>query len=188
MADQRVVTWEVTGSGGYETAWVTLSGTGLRATGRVMGLRPEPYWMAYELETGHGYVTRRLQVTAETAGGTRRLDLRRDGGTWTANDKPLPEVAGALDCDLGMSPLTNTMPVLRHQLHSGPGEHTFVMAWVSVPDLAVRPSRQTYTHVGLTERGARLHYASKGFAGDIEVGRDGLVLTYPGIGHLLHAD
>ncbi|MBH5333568.1 putative glycolipid-binding domain-containing protein [Streptomyces pactum] len=188
MTDQHVVTWAVTGSGGYETAWVDLSGTGLRATGRVVGLKPAPYWLAYELETGHGYVTRRLQVTAHTPDGRNRLDLRRDGGEWTVDGKPLPEVAGALDCDLGMSPLTNTMPALRHQLHSTPGEQDFLMAWVSVPDLVVRPSRQTYTHVGLTERGARVRYASGDFTSDIEFGKEGLVLTYPGVGHLLRAD
>ncbi|WFB11034.1 putative glycolipid-binding domain-containing protein [Streptomyces sp. LX-29] len=188
MTDQHVLTWAVTESGGYETAWVTLSGTGLRARGRVLGLRPRPYWMTYELETGQGYVTRRLQVTAETPSATHRLDLRRDGGTWTADGKPLPEVAGALDCDLGLSPLTNAMPTLRHQLHTGPGRRDFLMAWVSVPDLTVRPSAQTYEHISLTARGARIRYTSGDFSSDIEFSRDGLVLTYPGIGHLLRAD
>lgn len=36
----------------------------------------------------------------------------------------------ALDCDLAFSPLTNTMPVLRHRLHREPGEVRLVMAWV----------------------------------------------------------
>ncbi|MFJ5994815.1 putative glycolipid-binding domain-containing protein [Streptomyces sp. NPDC092370] len=39
------------------------------------------------------------------------------------------------------------MPVLRHGLRRTPGERDFLMAWVSVPDLTVRPSRQTYTHL-----------------------------------------
>ncbi|WKX68785.1 putative glycolipid-binding domain-containing protein [Streptomyces sp. XD-27] len=188
MSDEHVLTWEITGTGGYETAWATLSGTGLRARGRVMALRPRPYWMTYELETGQGYVTRRLQVTSETADGTYRLDLRRDGGEWTADGKPLPELDGALDCDLGMSPLTNTMPALRHQLHTGPGEREFLMAWVSVPDLTVRPTLQTYTHIGPTARGGRVRFTSGDFAEDIEFSREGLVLTYPGIGHLLRTD
>ncbi|GAA3847547.1 hypothetical protein GCM10022403_094070 [Streptomyces coacervatus] len=94
-------------------------------------------------------MTRRLMVTAETETSTRTLDLRRDdAGRWTADGEPLRGVDGALDCDLGLCPLTNSMPVLRHGLHLAPGEREFLMAWVSVPGLVVRPSRQTYTHLG----------------------------------------
>ncbi|MGP3982735.1 putative glycolipid-binding domain-containing protein [Streptomyces sp. KR80] len=184
MADQpQGVTWRVTESGGFETAWPELSGTALRAHGRAVGTVPGPYWLSYELETGEDYVTRRLLVTADLAsGGSRRLDLRRqDDGEWTADGRPLPEVRGALDCDLGLSPLTNAMPVLRHRLHTAPGEQEFLMAWVSVPDLAVRPSRQTYTHLGRTEVGGRVRFTSDDFSSNLEFDLDGLIVTYPGL-------
>ncbi|MEV6314794.1 putative glycolipid-binding domain-containing protein [Streptomyces sp. NPDC051776] len=177
------VTWRVTGSGGFETAWTELSGTALRARGRVVGTVPEPYWLTYELETGDDYVTRRLFVSADTASGeSRSLDLRRDeDGRWTANGRPLPEVTGADDCDLGLSPLTNAMPVLRHGLHTGPGEHDFLMAWVSVPDLTVTPSPQTYAHLGTTDHGARVRFTSEDFTADLELATDGQVVTYPSL-------
>jgi SAM-dependent methyltransferase len=188
MADQHhAVTWRVTESSGFETAWVDISGTILKARGRVVGTAPEPYWITYELETGEDYVTRRLRVTSETAPEagscrSRRLDLRRhEDGQWTADGRPLPELAGAYDCDLGLSPLTNSLPVLRHHLHAADGQHDLLMAWVSVPDLAVRPSRQTYTHLGPTERGARVRFASEDFRSDLEFDRDGLVVGYPGL-------
>jgi hypothetical protein len=199
------VTWRVTGSRGFETAWVEVSGTVLRARGRVLGTVPEPYWMTYELETGEDYVTRRLLVTAEDASGdSRSLDLRRgDDGQWTANGQPLPEVAGADDCDLGLSPLTNTMPVLRHRLHEGveagagaeagaaaqvgPGQQDFLMAWVSVPDLTVQLSLQTYTYLGPAEHGTRVRFTSGDFRSDLEFERDGLVVTYPGLAFRLRS-
>jgi hypothetical protein len=54
------------------------------------------------------------------------------------------------------------------------------MAWVSVPDLAVRPSGQTYTHLGRTgDGGGRVRYASGSFRSDLEVDADGLVVEYP---------
>lgn len=56
-------------------------------------------------------------------------------------------VLGAVDCDLGRSPLTNVMPVRRHRLHEAPGAVDFLMAWVSVPDLGVHRSRQRYEHL-----------------------------------------
>lgn len=178
MATSRVITWDVSGSKGLETAWIELGDDALRARGRAAGTTPEPYWISYELDTVDGFVTRRLRVTAETAGGTRTLDLRRDeAGRWTANGGPLPQVDGALDCDLGLCPLTNTMPVLRHGLHLAPGEREFLMAWVSVPDLTVLPSRQTYTHLG---RG-RIRFVSGDFRSDLAFDEDGCVVDYPGL-------
>ncbi|MFD9931877.1 putative glycolipid-binding domain-containing protein [Streptomyces massasporeus] len=172
----RAITWEVFASRGFETAWVQLGEGVLRARGRAVGIDPEPYWISYELETAEGFVTRRLTVTAEAEAGTRTLDLLHDGhGRWTANGEPLPDVGGALDCDLGLCPLTNTMPVLRHRLHREPGAREFLMAWVSVPDLAVRPSRQTYTHL----RPGRVRFSSGDFRSDLEFDEEGCVVDYP---------
>ncbi|MFJ2773190.1 putative glycolipid-binding domain-containing protein [Streptomyces sp. NPDC087300] len=183
---QSVLTWQNEESGGFETAWVDLAPSGLRARGRAVGVVPHPYWLDYELDTDGEFVTRRLQVTAEDAAGTRRLDLRRTDGGWTANGEPLPLVEGALDCDLGLCPLTNTMPVLRHGLHRGAGQRDFLMAWVSVPDLTVRPSRQTYTHLGPAgDGGAAVRYASGTYVSDLEFDDAGLVVSYPGIARRL---
>jgi hypothetical protein len=172
------ITWDVFASKGFETAWSEVGDSVLRARGRAVGTLPEPYWISYELETAEDFVTRRLRVTAETGAGTRTLDLRHDGhGRWTANGEPLPDVDGALDCDLGLCPLTNTMPVLRHRLHRAPGEREFLMAWVSVPDLAVRPSRQTYTHLGP----GRVRFTSGDFRSDLAFDEEGYVVDYPSL-------
>ncbi|MEU3063373.1 putative glycolipid-binding domain-containing protein [Streptomyces subrutilus] len=186
MIERHVPTWEVTASGGLETAWVEIGRSpagpaGLRARGRAVGTDPEPYWLSYALETGEDLATRRLTVRVEDACRVRELDLRRSpSGRWTVDGRPRPDLEGALDCDLGLCPLTNTMPVLRHALHRRPGEHRFLMAWVSVPDLAVRPSRQTYTHLSRTPSGGALvRYASGDFAADVEFDAYGLVADYP---------
>lgn len=68
------------------------------------------------------------------------------------------------------------MPVLRHALHRGPGERQFLMAWASVPDLTVRPSRQTYTHLARTEGGARVRCAAGDFRSDLELVTAGRVV------------
>ncbi|NUP15114.1 MAG: putative glycolipid-binding domain-containing protein [Streptomyces sp.] len=184
MPTSRVITWEVSESKGVETAWTELGGDVLRARGRAVGTTPEPYWVSYELDTGARFVTRRLSVRVESAGGVRALDLRHDGaGRWTANGERLPDADGALDCDLGLCPLTNTMPVLRHGLHRAPGERELLMAWVPVPALALLPSRQTYTHL---ERG-RIRFVSGDFRSDIEFDDDGFVVDYPSLATRLHS-
>ncbi|MFF3662378.1 putative glycolipid-binding domain-containing protein [Streptomyces olivochromogenes] len=180
MAGSRVLTWEVTESKGFETSWIMSGARSLRARGRAVGTVPEPYWISYELDTVDGFVTRRLCVSAETASGARSLDLRHDGeGHWTADGDWLPDLGGALDCDLGLCPLTNTMPVLRHGLHRGPGEREFLMARVSVPDLAVRASQQTYTHLGRTGDGGRVRFSSGDHRSDLEFDAEGYVVDYP---------
>ncbi|MFG3259344.1 putative glycolipid-binding domain-containing protein [Streptomyces sp. NPDC048172] len=191
MTDTLVLTWDVIESVGHETAWVRFADdlNSFSAHGRAVGTTPEPYWISYELETGEGFVTRRLRVRAERADSTRTLELLHDGeGRWTANGAPVPDVDGALDCDLGLCPLTNTMPALRHGLHRSEGEREFLMAWVSVPDLGVHPSRQTYTHLGRTETGgARVRFASGTYRSDLEVDTDGTVVDYPGMARRLDA-
>ncbi|NGO48095.1 putative glycolipid-binding domain-containing protein, partial [Streptomyces ureilyticus] len=145
-----------------------------------VGTTPEPYWVSYELDADDGFVTRRLGVTVETASGSHSLDLRHDGaGLWTADGDRVPEVDGALDCDLGLCPLTNTMPVLRHGLHRAPGERDFLMAWVSVPDLTVETSSQTYAHLARTDHSARVRFTSGDFRSDLEFDADGFVVDYP---------
>jgi hypothetical protein len=54
---------------------------------------------------------------------------------------------GALDSDLGLSPVTNLVPILRHDLLSGGGPSKLTMAWVSVPDLSVQADGERYTFV-----------------------------------------
>jgi hypothetical protein len=174
-----VVTWRVSASGGFETAWIDFGDSTLAARGRAVGTSPAPYWLEYELETGEDYVTKTLHVAVESEAGRRRLELQRDDDLWTVDGKPLPELADALDCDLGLCPVTNTMPILRHRIHTTEGRHEFLMAWVAVPDLVVTPSVQVYTHLDVTPTGARVRYASGDFTSDLLVDNDGLVVEYP---------
>ena len=96
-------------------------------------------------------------------------------------------MAGALDCDLGLSPLTNTMPVLRHRLHIGGGPLDLLMAWVAVPELTVSPSPQRYTFVRREPGAAIVRFESldSDFRSDITLDEHGLVLDYPGIARAL---
>jgi uncharacterized protein len=156
----------------------------------------------YRLHTDGGWVTRRLEVRTRGDGWTRTLLLERSAdGAWSAHravegtattgddgDTELPDLAGALDCDLGLCPLTNTMPVLRHDLvrraHEGTGTTgDLTMAWVSVPDLTVHASSQKYRPLHPVDPGggAVLGFSSEGFTTAIEVDADGLVVAYPGI-------
>jgi uncharacterized protein len=193
----RAITWVK--ARGAEFAEVDLSGGRLRAAGTAVGAEPLPYRLDYELDCAERYITRRLSVRAAGAGWRRHLELSRGSdGDWTArtgtDGEPhpggLPAPGGdtaalrtALDCDLGLSPLTNTMPVLREGLLTG-GEAEFLMAWISVPALQIEANQQRYTFVRRAGGGAVVRYQSGTFAADVTFDADGIVADYPGIGRL----
>ena len=178
-AQRRHLVWQVVETAGFEAARLSLDGLALHATGRAVGQLPEPYWLTYTLQTDDRAATTRLSVTATTTDADYDLDLRREGETWYVNGEPRADLAGALDCDLACSPVTNTMPIIRHGLQHGPGTQRFLMAFVQVPTLRVVTSQQSYTHLSLAEDSARVRYASGSFVSDLTVDRDGLVIEYP---------
>jgi uncharacterized protein len=163
--------WELPEEQRREVAWIehreddTLAARGLQwSTGAAA------YALEYALETTPGYVTQRLHV--RVADGPERI-LERGRS---------PELDGVLDCDLGFSPLTNAMPVLRDQMQDGGPAKAIDVAWVSVPDLTVHRDHQIYEPLG----GGRLRFASPeaGFERVIELTSDGFVRDYPGIARL----
>ena len=179
----------------FDSASVTLGPTSLRALGSSL---TGSYSLDYRLETGPDWVTTELDVRARGDGWWTSLLLRRSArGKWSAvwhgegmGSLPteLPDLESALDCDLSLCPLTNTMPILRHDLvgasHRGDkSAHDLLMAWVSVPDLAVARSQQNYAVSDpIDEGGALVEFSSTDFRTTIEVDADGLGVNYPGLG------
>jgi hypothetical protein len=165
----RTLVWEGLDTWRAECARVTLRDDRLSAQGVQIGVDPEPYRLDYELVCGEGFVTQELRIRC----GERELHLVREGDKLGAID--------ALDCDLGFSPLTNTMPVLRHRLHERAGAEDFLMAWVAVPELTVHASAQRYEHV----RPGVVRYVDRGthdgFTAELELDGDGFAVVYPAL-------
>ena len=182
----RSVAWVKEDPFGVEFAEVSLSTRALTAAGVAIGTEPYVYRLDYSLETGDDFVTSKL-VASVTGNGTRKtLDLRRlEEGAWSVDGQVRSSLDGALDCDLGLSPLTNTMPVLRHELLEGSGTADFVMAWVSVPDLAVHAAPQRYT--ALRSGVVRFESLDSPFTADLAFDADGLVVDYPQLARRLSA-
>ena len=203
----RSIAWSKAEPFGAEFVEVVIESDLLTAQGVAIGSAPAPYRLDYELATSPGFITTRLAVTARGDGWMRGLDLRRTPSgvwdeTWTEaglcralGPRPptdLNGLADALDVDLGLSPLLNTPPVLRHGLLRGEGSVDLMMAWVSVPNLAVHRSPQRYSFVrALDDLRSVVRFESlgdDGFAADITYDADGLVLDYPGVGTRLRCE
>ena len=175
-----------------ESAAVDLGGDGMSATGTQLGAEPDPFRVDYRLEAPD-FFTRELELTATAEGWRRHLLLRHDGaGAWVAEvadqgevpggpwDGALPDLSAARDIDLQNSPLTNTMPILRHGFQRE-GSGDFVMAFVTMPSLRVEASPQRYEHVRTTESGSVVRYISRDgdFTAELELDGDGLLAFYP---------
>jgi hypothetical protein len=136
------------------------------------------YAMRYRIRCDPSWHVRELGISL--VGDARRFELVSDGaGAWQ-NDAgvPMPELAGALDVDLAVTPFTNTLPIRRLGLPMGASAE-IIVAYVGFPDLAVTTERQRYTRTG--ERQYRFESLDGEFVRDIDVDEHGLVVTYPGL-------
>ena len=197
---RRTVVWVKDDPFGVEFAEIGIGEELLTAKGVAVGTAPVPYRLVYELETDAGFVTTRLRVTSRGEGWRRRLDLGRgDDGAWSIDsdeegDVDLPpaggdpaQLAAAMDCDLGLSPVTNMMPILRHRLLDSGGPIELTMAWIAVPGLAVQADGQRYSHLrsSADHHVVRFEAIDGSFAADITLDADAVVLDYPGIARRL---
>lgn len=175
-----------------DQASIELGSSSMRAVG---GASSRDFSSSWELDVGPGWITRALRVTTRGFGWARSLELTRsDQGHWHTEtstrgdvDLPLPGLADptslsqAVDCDLGLCPVTNTMPIRRLGLLEHQVDDTnLVMAWVEMPSLRVLRSDQVYASAATSEPG-RVRYMSysRDFSAHLTVDDDGFVIDYP---------
>ena len=199
MTGNRLLAWVGPDPERIDVAHVVLGPDRLSAHGS--STTPE-YALTYRLVTGPGWVTQRLDVRVDGDGWWRTLGLRRAGeGRWTSrrvesgtDGEPTvsavehPELTGALDCDLGLCPLTNTMPVLRGGPdRSGAARRAAARRVDGGMGRGSRTGRPTATQQyesgpAVAGGGAQIRFQAGSFVEHIEVDADGLVVSYPSIG------
>jgi hypothetical protein len=174
------------------------------------------YDTTWRLETADDWITRSVAVTVESGPWRRSLELSRSAsGRWSSetHESGDPASAGhpdlappgiattdvdaldrALDCDLALCPLTNSMPILRlGLLDRVSGGETFAeteltMAWIDLPSLQILPNRQLYSVQSPpdkpTQRPAIVYQnAARDFRARLTVDPDGLVVDYEHMAH-----
>jgi len=79
--------------------------------------------------------------------------------------------------DLGLSPLFNSLPVIRDELLNAETPRVYVMRWVDVPSLEVSQSEQRYEPLG----NRLVRFRAGDFVADIRFDEAGFVVDYPGL-------
>jgi hypothetical protein len=169
---------------GLEQLHLVEDETGVVADGLVLGIEhATPFRLWYQVRTDSSWNVQEclLQVGGENG---QTMHLYSDGqGYWTdATGVECSTLDGCLDIDISHTPFTNTLPVRRLGLI--PGESADILvAYISVPDLSIRPVQQRYTYLSRTDSGGIYRYEGleSNFTADLLVDDQGLVVDYPGI-------
>ena len=116
-----------------------------------------------------------------SSAGTRRATAgcgsERAGAGWRVDGAPRPDLDGAEEPDLSVTPFCNSFPIRRTPEAAG-ASLTLDTAFIDGPALTVARSSQRYDRRGP----GRVRYVdlglSRGFEADLVVDADGLVLSY----------
>ena len=172
------ILWEDVETAALDRCRLEAGPDGLRLSGIVLTpAHGTPLDVRYLVEAAPDGLTRRVELELD-GGAVRRVLLADGAGRWRWEDGPeLPEVAGALDVDLTVTPATNTLPIRRLAGLEVGGAADFQMAWVQFPELSVIPSAQRYERLAAD----RWRFSSGDFSAQLLVGPEGLVLDYSGL-------
>lgn len=168
--------WTAWDHANLDEARITMSDDGWQAKGEIAAEPGERPWCKYAVACDDKMRARQVKVDL---GDGRSVRLESDGeGNWTKDGAPAPILNDAIDVDLSGTPLTNTLPIVRLGLRIG-SVARITCAYVDLASIAVRAEVQQYARLG--ERRYHFQAPAHGFARDIEVDANALVVSYPGL-------
>jgi hypothetical protein len=172
---------------GLEHSALIETADGFRMEGVVVAVHEgAPMRATYHIDCDAYWSTREAQISVMLGDATTALTLVVAAGQrWLVADKTIDAVEGCADVDLGVSPVTNTLPIRRLNLSVGE-DAVVAAAWVRFPALTVSPLRQRYTR--LAENRYRYDSLESGFTAELVVDEHGLVVEYGNIWRRIAVD
>ncbi len=170
-----VLFWRRTDVEGLERLELTIGPDGVTASGTVVcledgGFRLDHTWT---LDADWRALVVEVEVRAPHTQGALRLE--RAGSGWLVDGLPRPDLDGAEEPDLSVTPFCNTFPIRR--VRAG-ASLTLDTAFIDGSALTVARSRQRYDPLGP----GRVRYVdlglSQGLEADLTVDETGLVVSY----------
>ncbi len=182
--------WAAWEGPGLEHLRLRVDGSGVHADSLIIGVDDagRPFRAGFTIECDPGWTVRQARVELLEEPG-QSLALQADGrGRWTdARTGAALPFDGCLDIDVYPSPFTNSLPIQRLSGARIGETVPLDVAWVTLPELTIRPNRQEYTLIERQADGSRwrFHSPDGDFAAELAVDGGGLVLDYPGIARRL---
>lgn len=179
MANRIVARWQDWSGAGLEHLVLMDGPSGIAADSAILTkLDDAAIGVRYRIQCDPRWRVRKAEISG--IGEDSSTELSGDGaGNWVdGSGAPQPQLRGAIDIDISVTPFTNTLPIRRLGLRPGQSEEILVV-YIQLPDLTITTDRQRYTR--LDDRRYRYESVDTDFTRDIEVDDHGLVVTYPGL-------
>ncbi|MFZ0628846.1 MAG: putative glycolipid-binding domain-containing protein [Nitrososphaeraceae archaeon] len=118
-------------------------------------------------------------LNLELVGTKEKIKLESDGhGNWSNDSGIITKLHGAIGIDISATPFTNTLPIRRLKLRKKQSAEILVV-YLTIPELSIDIDQQRYTC--LSKNTYLFGQTNRNFAREIEVDKNGLVVTYPGL-------
>jgi len=188
VTTRKILTWQGEGTPHLESVRLLAAGGRLKASGRMITAATgdtDAYSTSFEMSTDEAGTFSRLGLRVTTAEEERQISINRtEDGLWLVDRGEGAERSafdGALEVDVQNAVTFNAFPIRRLNLHRESGGATMPRVFLSLPDLSIRVTEQTYTTVSTSADGAVVTFASGDFTADLTVDDAGFVVDYPGL-------
>ncbi len=163
---------------GFERLELQVGPDGIEANSTVIGTEDGGHRLDHHWHLGTDWRARAVTVERWGPRGHGVLRLERSGSGWQVDGAARPDLDGAEEPDLSVTPFCNTLPIRR--VADQPGARLALdVALIDGPALTVARSRQAYVRQGPGRlRFLALDGTSRGFKADLTVDEAGLVLSY----------
>jgi uncharacterized protein len=181
---ERNIIWSPWDEPGLEHLHFVQEDQQILADGMILRVKDgRPFRARYQIRCDPAWRVQAVEISLLDS-SHEDIRLYADGkGNWKDGaGNPIPILDGCVDVDISITPFTNTLPVRRLKWEQGTSAE-FAAAYIAVPEMEVRPSRQRYTCLERSAEGGLYRYEDKGlfrgFTALLPVDSDGLVLDYP---------
>ena len=172
-----VLFWRRTDIEGLERLELAIEPDQVTATATTICLEAGGFRIDHRWRLDPGWHALSVTVERWSSQGHGLLHLERAGTGWRVDGVLRPDLEGAEEPDLSITPFCNTLPI-RRTPHGAGQSLTLDTAYIDGPALTVKRSRQRYDRQGP----GRVRYVdlglSLGFEADLVVDENGLVLRY----------
>src|SRR5262245_58574684 len=142
-----VVFWRRMDVEGLERLELIDAASGIHAISTVICVEDGGFRLDHAWKLTRDWRAVSLQVERLGVDGRRTLRLDREGTSWRVNGQRRPDLDGADEPDLSVTPFCNTLPI-RRILKGAEPTLTVDVAYVNGSDLTVTRSRQRYDRKG----------------------------------------
>lgn len=174
---KSVLFWRRTDVEGFERLELVIEPDGVSAMSTVICLEAGGFRLDHRWRLAPDWRAQSLIAERWSVQGHDVLHLERAGLGWRVDGVLRPDLEGAEEPDLSVTPFCNTFPIRRTPEGAG-AQLPLDTAFVDGPSLTVTRSSQRYDRQGPR----RLRYVdlglSRGFEADLVVDEAGLVLSY----------